>query len=79
MLNYKEDNPIVIGCNYHTIWQKHKAMRFKLIGVVNNRAHLKTTRTNKDFWTDVADLIFITSSHNISKAKTLVRIDKVIK
>ena len=71
MINYYKDNPIIVGCNYHTTWQSHKAMRFKLVCTLNNRAHLKTTRTNKDFWTDVSDLIFITSTHNIQKARRI--------
>ena len=59
---------IVIGCNYHTTWQKHKAMRFVLVDVQGTKARLKTRTTNKIFWTDVKDLIFIETKHNRAKA-----------
>lgn len=62
---------LIIGCNYHTKWQKNKAMRFVLKEVKGDRARLMTRTTNRDFWTDVSDLIFITSKHNIDKAKKL--------
>lgn len=62
---------LVIGCNYHTKWQKNKAMRFVLKEVKGNKARLVTRTTNRDFWTDISDLIFITSKHNISKAEKL--------
>jgi len=62
---------IVIGCNYHTTWQKHKAMRFVLAEVKGNKARLQTRTSRRDFWTDLKDLIFIESGHNIRKAKRL--------
>lgn len=62
---------IVIGCNYHTTWQKHKAMRFVLVDVKGDKARLQTRTSRRDFWTDLKDLIFIESAHNIRKAKTL--------
>lgn len=61
------ETPIIIGCNYHTTWQKHKAMRFVLREVNGNKARLITRNTEKDFWTDLGSLIFITTSHNIQK------------
>jgi hypothetical protein len=64
-----EDNPIVIGCNYHTQWQANKAMRFVLKDVKGNRARLITRRTKKDFWTDIKDLIYIDSQANRIKYK----------
>lgn len=62
---------IQIGCNYHTKWQKHKAMRFVLEEVKGDKARLSTRRTNKDFWTNVSDLIFIETEHNKNKARAL--------
>lgn len=61
------ETPIIIGCNYHTTWQKHKAMRFVLKEVSGNKARLITRNTEKDFWTNLDSLIFITTSHNIQK------------
>lgn len=55
---------LVIGCNYHTTWQSHKAMRFVLKEIKNNKARLITTKTNKDFWCNIEDLIFINSNYN---------------
>ncbi len=62
---------IVIGCNYHTTWQSNKAMRFVLVDVQGTKARLKTRRTNRIFWTDVKDLIFIDTKHNRAKAAEL--------
>lgn len=62
---------IVIGCNYHTKWQSHKAMRFILKEVKGDQAKLATRTTNKVFWTNVNDLIFIETKHNKSKADAL--------
>ncbi len=62
---------LIIGCNYHTTWQKNKSMRFILAEIKGDRVRLKTRRTNKDFWTNTKDLIFITSDHNKNKAKKL--------
>lgn len=66
------EKSIVIGCNYHTTWQSHRAMRFVLIEVRGDRARLSSRNTKKTFWTDVKDLIFITSDHNIRKAKNKI-------
>ena len=66
-----ESPRIEIGCNYHTTWQAHKAMRFVLVEVKGDRARLRTRTTGKDFWTDVKDLIFISTSHNRRKANEL--------
>lgn len=68
-INNFEENPIVIGCNYHTRWQANKAMRFVLKDVKGNRARLITRRTKKDFWTDIKDLIYIDSQANRIKYK----------
>ena len=62
---------LIIGCNYHTTWQSHKAMRFVLKEIKGNKARLVTRNSNKDFWTDVKDLIFIDTHVNIAKAKRL--------
>lgn len=64
---------LVVGCNYHTTWQSHRAMRFVLVEIdyVRNRAKLETRRTNKSFWTDIKDLIFIDTEHNQRKADLL--------
>lgn len=62
---------LVIGCNYHTRWQRHKAMRFVLCEVKGDRARLKTRRTGKEFWTDCNDLIFIASEGNHQKRLAL--------
>ncbi len=59
---------IAVGCNYHTTWQKHKAMRFVLVEIKGDKSRLKTRQTNKDFWTNVKDLIFIESNYNKRKA-----------
>ena len=60
--------PLIIGCNYHTTWQSAKGMRFVLVELKGDRARLQTRNTNKDFWTNTKDLIFITSRHNLKKA-----------
>lgn len=65
------DVKLVIGCNYHVTWQSHKAMRFVLKEVKGDRARLITRTTKKSFWVNVADLIFINTSTNKSKAKEL--------
>lgn len=65
-------NNIIIGCNYHTNWQTHKAMRFVLVEVSGNMARLKTRNTGKDFWTNIDDLVFINSDHNKRKAQQLL-------
>lgn len=72
MSNHKfSEASIVIGCNYHTKWQSNKSMRFVLKEVKGDKARLITRNTGRDFWTNVSDLIFITSGYNISKAKEL--------
>ena len=59
---------IVIGCNYHTTWQKNKSMRFVLKEINGDKARLVTRHTRRDFWTKVSDLIFIETRHNVLKA-----------
>lgn len=71
MTNYNDPNIIQVGCNYHTKWQSNKAMRFVLKEIKGNQARLATRTTGKDFWTNINDLIFITSRHNIEKAEKL--------
>lgn len=63
-----EEQILQIGCNYHTTWQKNKGMRFVLKEIKENKARLVTRNTNKDFWTNVSDLIFIETNHNKQKA-----------
>jgi hypothetical protein len=60
---------LVIGCNYHTKWQSHPAMRFILKEIKGDKVILFTRRTKKEFKTNIEDLIFINSSHNLYKAK----------
>jgi hypothetical protein len=62
---------IQIGCNYHTTWQSDKSMRFVLVEIKGDKARLQTRKSKRDFWTNVSDLIFITSSINKQKAKDL--------
>lgn len=62
---------IQIGCNYHTKWQKHKAMRFVLKEIKEDKARLITRNSHKDFWTNISDLIFIETGYNKSKANRL--------
>lgn len=62
---------LVIGCNYHTTWQRNKSMRFVLAEIKDNKARLQTRNTGKDFWTNITDLIFIESDYNKKKADTL--------
>ena len=64
----KEETKLVVGCNYHTKWQKFKGMRFVLTEIKGDKARLTTRNTNKDFWTNVSDLIFIETGHNIKKS-----------
>lgn len=65
------ENKLTIGCNYHTKWQSNKAMRFVLTEVKGNKALLKTRTTNKQFWTNVSDLIFIETKYNREKQAKL--------
>lgn len=59
---------LVIGCNYHTTWQRNKGMRFVLSEIKGDKVRLTTRNTGKDFWTNAADLIFIETKHNKNKA-----------
>jgi hypothetical protein len=67
---------LVIGCNYHTKWQRHRAMRFVLAEIKGAMARLYTRNTNKEFWAKIDDLIFIETDHNIEKACRIEREDK---
>lgn len=70
--NKPEKEPIMIGCNYHTTWQSNKGMRFVLSGIEGNKAILTTRTTKRKFKTDVKDLIFIKSEHNVKKFNKLL-------
>lgn len=70
MKEYDKDS-IIIGCNYHTKWQSHRNMRFVLNDIKEDKALLITRNTKKEFWTNISDLIFITTRHNIKKAQQL--------
>ena len=72
-----EPNELIIGCNYRTKWQAKKGMRFVLCEIKDGRARLCTRTTRKCFWTDIADLEFIPSPHNIEKALETKRGEKV--
>lgn len=63
-----EGHLLVLGCNYHTVWQSHKQMRFVLESITNGTATLSTRTTKKEFITHIDSLIFITSNHNKRKA-----------
>lgn len=47
-------------------------MRFVLAEIKGTKARLQTRNTNKDFWTDVKDLIFIETDYNKKKAAGLL-------
>ena len=64
---------IVIGCNYHTKWQRDKGMRFVLAEIKGDMARLYTRRTKRNFWTKISDLVFITTETNKSKAERLTK------
>lgn len=66
-----ETQKLVIGCNYHTTWQSHKAMRFVLKEINGDRVRLVTRNSKKDFWTDAKDLVFIDTRYNIEKSKVI--------
>lgn len=68
---------LVIGCNYHTTWQRNKAMRFVLVEIRGDKARLKTRNTNKDFWTPLSTLIFIETAHNQIKASIITNKNKI--
>ena len=65
------ENPLIIGCNYHTTWQSNKAIRFVLGEIKGDKALLYTRNTKKKFWTNVSDLIFINTEHNKQKAEKI--------
>lgn len=65
------ENPIQIGCNYHTTWQSDKKMRFILSEIKGDKARLTTRISKKSFWTNISDLIFITTNHNKDKYRVL--------
>lgn len=71
-----KNNIIQIGCNYHTKWQSNKTMRFVLIEIKGDKARLQTRSSKKDFWTNLSDLIFITTDYNKQKAKNLCQQNK---
>ncbi len=73
-----DEHSLVVGCNYHTTWQNHSAMRFVLKEVRESKARLYTRVTKKEFWTDVKDLIFILSPTNVRKAREIMRKEKVV-
>ncbi len=62
---------LVKGCNYHWIKQSNKAMRFVLSGLRGDYALLTTRTTNKRFWVNVKEIIFIETKYNIEKANKL--------
>ena len=66
-----KEQRVVVGCNYHTKWQRDKAMRFVLAEIKGDKARLQTRNTRKDFWTNISDLIFIESDYNKKKADIL--------
>ena len=68
-----KENPIVVGCNYHTTWQSDPQMRFVLGETKDGKARLYTRKTRKSFWTNLEDLIFIHSSYNRQKAKDILK------
>jgi hypothetical protein len=66
------DTRIVVGCNYHTKWQRNKSMRFVLAEVKGDKVWLQTRNTDKSFfWTNFSDLIFIERDYNKKKADIL--------
>jgi hypothetical protein len=74
IINQNNKVKLQIGCNYHTTWQSHKAMRFVLKEIDGDRARLITRGSGKNFWTNVSDLIFIGTRYNKEKAKKLENI-----
>lgn len=67
---------IIIGCNYHLKWQSNPSMRFVLGDILGEKAMLYTRKTKKVFWTNISDLIFIMSNHNIKKAIKIINDQK---
>ena len=78
MLRNNNGYPIVLGCNYHTTWQRYKSMRFvlKSVNMDNNTAVMITRRTKKEFATNINDLVFIDSVTNQDKADRLLNFDE---
>jgi len=66
---------LMIGCNYHTRWQRHPAMRFVLSSVNGDMVELKTRNTGAKFETHVKNLIFIDTPYNIRKYKRLLEFE----
>lgn len=78
-INYNlKGHLIVLGCNYHTTWQSKKKMRFVLDDVKGKEALLFTRVSKRRFKTNVDDLIFISSGHNIRKAKDLLGVSGIL-
>lgn len=73
LVKFKGGN-YVVGCNYHTSWQRNRNMRFVLvdINIEKGKARLITKRTKADFWTNLNDLVWIDSTHNRDKAERLI-------
>ena len=65
---------LVIGCNYHWSKASHKAMRFVLSGLRGDYALLTTRTTNKRFWVNKNEIIFIETKYNIEKANKLEKL-----
>ena len=61
---------LIIGCNYHTTWQRIKGMRFVLKSISEDglTCVLYTRKTEKEFTTSTDSLIFIDTSYNKDKA-----------
>ena len=78
MLRNNNGYPIVLGCNYHTTWQRYTGMRFvlKSVNMANNTAIMITRRTKKEFTTNINDLVFINSVKNRDKADRLLNFDE---
>jgi hypothetical protein len=68
------ETKIQIGCNYHTTWQKNKAMRFVLVDVKADKVKLETRTTKRSFWTDIKDIVFIDTYVNRKKFKEFHKI-----
>jgi hypothetical protein len=64
-------NTLIVGCNYQTTWQSHGNMRFVLAEIKGTQARLMNRNTKRNFWSNVDDIIFIMSPHNIIKAETI--------
>lgn len=71
-LKNKSGHPLIEGCNYHTTWQSHCAMRFVLDTVSGDNVLLRTRTTAKIFNAKADDLIYIITKHNNDKAKRII-------